>query len=179
MPWDEDRVENILHHIEAVQLPMLFHVASADRGMYGLIDEMGLPKLEAALRKFPRLQLIGHSMAFWSAIDGAVTTQQWMGYPKGPVKPGGRLVELLRTYENLWADISAGSGHNALSRDPDFGYAFLEEFQDRVLFGTDICQPGQKVEQVEFLNAGLAQARISSAAFEKITHKNAEKLLRL
>ena len=45
----------------------------------------------------------------------------------------------MRTYPNLVADISAGSGHNALSRDEARGIAFLHEFQDRVLFGTDVC----------------------------------------
>jgi predicted TIM-barrel fold metal-dependent hydrolase len=102
-----------------------------------------------------------------------------MGYPTGPVTEGGRLPELLRRYDNLWADISAGSGHNAISRDPDFGYAFLENFQDRVLYGTDICWPGQEVQQSQFLLDGLGSGRLSQQAFDKIARTNAEGLLGL
>jgi len=177
--WDDDRVLNMLGDIEKVGLPMLFHVASHDRGMYGLVDQIGLPKLEKVLQMFPKLQLIGHSMAFWSAIDGGVTEDDWMGYPKGPVQEGGRLGELLSTYDNLWADISAGSGHNALSRDPEFGYSFMEQFQDRVLFGTDICVPDQELPQGPYLKQAVEQGKISREAYEKITHVNAEKLLGL
>lgn len=179
VPWDDERVLNFLHHVEAADLPMVFHVASANRGMYGLVDEIGLPKLEMVLQKFPKLQFIGHSMAFWSAISGDVDESNWMGYPTGPVTEGGRLPELLRKYDNLWCDISAGSGNNALTRDWDFGCRFMEEFQDRVLFGTDICECPQQVDQVDTLNNALAQHSISHAAYEKISHLNAEKLLKL
>lgn len=177
--WDDERVLNFLGHVEASDLPLLFHVASANRGMYGLVDELGLPLLEKVLKMFPKLQFIGHSMAFWSAISGDADASNWMGYPAGPCAVGGRLVELLRTYDNLWGDISAGSGNNALVRDWDFGCNFMEEFQDRLLFGTDICQCPQQVDQVDTLNNALAQQKLSHAAYEKISHLNAEKLLKL
>ena len=179
LPWDDDRVLNLLGHIEKAGLPMVFHVASRDRGMYGLVDELGLPKLEKVLDMFPGLPFIGHSMAFWSAIDGGVSEEDWMGYPTGPVREGGRLIELLRRYDNLWCDISAGSGFNAISRDLEFGYWFLEEFQDRILFGTDICQAGQKVEQADYMRDAVKTGKITEAAFEKISHTNAEALLGL
>ena len=116
-------------------------------------------------------------MAFWSAISGDVTEKNWMGYPTGPVTPGGRLGEMLRKYPNLWGEISAGSGNNALVRDPDFGCRFMEEFQDRLLFGTDICRKQQEVPQVTTLQNALQAGKLSRTAFEKITHLNAEKLL--
>lgn len=177
--WDDDRSLNFLSQVEQAGLPLLFHVASADRGMYGLVDEVGLPRLEKVLKLFPKLQFIGHSMAFWSAISGDANAENWMGYPEGPVTPGGALPRLMRTYDNLWADISAGSGNNALVRDFDFGCQFMEEFQDRVLFGTDICQCPQQVDQVETMNRGLREAKLSQEAYEKISHLNAEKLLGL
>ena len=102
-----------------------------------------------------------------------------MGYPPGPVTPGGRLPELMRTYDNLWGDFSAGSGNNALVRDKDFGFRFLEEFQDRLLFGTDICGPGQEVDQVNTMNEALASGLLSKEGYEKINHLNAEQLLGL
>lgn len=176
--WDDPRVLNMLSHIERAGLPMLFHLG-VDGGTYGLVDEPGLPKLEMVLQRFPNLNLIGHSMAFWSAISGDVTPENWMGYPTGPVTEGGRLVELLRRYPNLYADISAGSGGNALTRDPDFGYWFMEEFQDRVLYGCDLCWPDQQVPQTATLKNALAEGKISQMAFDKIARGNAERLLKL
>ena len=35
------------------------------------------------------------------------------------------------------ADLSAGSAHTALSRDPDNGRRFVERYSDRLLFGRD------------------------------------------
>lgn len=176
--WDDPRVVNLLGHIERVGLPMVFHLG-LESGTYGLVDDFGLPRLEATLQRFPKLNLIGHSMAFWSAVSGDVTPENWMGYPTGPVTEGGRLPEMLRRHGNLWCDISAGSGLNGISRDPDFGYAFLEEFQDRVLYGTDICWVGQEVGQSQFLLDGLAAGKLSQTAFDKIAHLNAEGLLGL
>lgn len=174
--WDDPRVLNLLGHVERAGLPLLFHLG-LESGTYGLVDDFGLPGLESALERFPNLNLIGHSMAFWSALSGDVTPENWMGYPRGPVTDGGPLPELLRRHGNLWADISAGSGYNAISRDPDFGYAFLEEFQDRTLYGTDICWPGQEVLQSQFLLDGLAAGKLSQEAFDKIARTNAEGLL--
>ena len=61
-----------------------------------------------------------------------------MEWGKGPVKEGGRLVCLMRNYKNLYADLSANSGGCAIMRDEKFGLQFLEEFQDRLMFGTDM-----------------------------------------
>lgn len=179
LPWDDDRVLNLLSHVEKAGLPLLFHVASQDRGQYGLIDDYKLTKLEYVLKTFPKLQFIAHSMGIWANISGDATPENWMGYPPGPVTPGGRLPELMRTYDNLWGDFSAGSGNNALVRDKDFGFRFLEEFQDRLLFGTDICGPGQEVDQVNTMNEALASGLLSKEGYEKINHLNAEKLLGL
>ena len=107
-----------------------------------------------------------------------MTDENWDGYPKGPVTPG-RVPELLRRYPNMYGDMSAGSGFNAVSRDPEFGCAFMEEFQDKLLFGTDICRPGQELPQPGFLRRIVAEGKISREAFEKITWQNANRLLGL
>lgn len=176
--WDDPRVLNMLGHIERAGLPLLFHVG-VEGGTYGLVDAPGLPKLELVLGRFPKLQFIGHSMAIWSAISGDVTADNWMGYPTGPVTPGGRLIELLQRYDNLWCDISAGSGNNGLTRDPEFGYCFMEEFQDRILYGTDLCWPGQEVPQTATLKNALGGGHITQQAFDKIAFRNATELLEL
>ena len=58
-------------------------------------------------------------------------------YPKGDVIPGGKVIDLLRNCPNLFADLSAGSAYNALTRDASFGRDFVIEFHDRLLFARD------------------------------------------
>jgi hypothetical protein len=118
-------------------------------------------------------------MSFWAEISTDVTEETRGGYPKGLIKSPGRLQELLRKYDNLYGDLSAGSGFNAITRDPEYGYKFLEEFQDKLLFGTDFCHHNQEVPIVDYIKSVLNDGKISRAAYEKITHINAEKLLKM
>jgi uncharacterized protein len=176
--WDDPRMLNMLAHIEKSGLPLLFHVGK-EAGTYGVVDDYRLSHLEIVLARFPKLQFIGHSMAIWAAISGDCTEANWLGYPTGPVTPGGRLVELLERYDNMWCDISAGSGNNGLTRDPDFGYAFMEQFQDRILWGSDLCWPEQEVPQTATLKNALTGGHISQQVFDKIAFQNATHLLGL
>ena len=96
----------------------------------------GIEPFERAVRTCPDTVFIGHGPGFWGHISGddKITST---GYPEGRVHPGGRVSELLRKYPNLYADLSAGSGHNALQRDTDFAREFLLEFRDRILYARD------------------------------------------
>ena len=85
----------------------------------------------------------------------------------------------MRKYPSLHGDLSAGSGFNAISRDPEFGYAFMEEFQDRLYWGTDIANVPQKLPIVDYFHKLKAEKLISQAAYEKITWQNANRLLKL
>lgn len=177
---DDPLCMNLLRHCGKAGLPVIFHCAAAVRhGLYGLADDIGLPRLERVLRELPETVIIGHAMSFWSEISSEVDPKTRGGYPKGPVKSPGRLCELLRRYQNLYGDLSAGSGFNAISRDAEFGYWFLEEFQDKLLFGTDICHVNQKVEIVPYLTKALAEGKISETAYRKITVENARRVLNL
>lgn len=179
LSFDNPLVQNLFRHCEIAGLPLVFHIAPQVGGYYGLVDDLHLPRLEETLRRFPRLSFLGHSQPFWAEISADVTDDNRNGYPKGPVVPGGRVPELLAKYPNLYGDLSAGSGFNAISRDPEFGYRFLEQHQDRMLFGTDLLRPGQELPQVEYLKSAVQQGRISKTAFGKITWKNADRLLGL
>jgi predicted TIM-barrel fold metal-dependent hydrolase len=89
---------------------------------------------------------------------------------------------LMREYPNLWADLSAGSGYNALTRDPSFGIEFLDEFQDKLMFGTDSCLRSdvKKVyPNVDFIRRIEEEKKISKDAVEKIKWKNAVELFKL
>jgi predicted TIM-barrel fold metal-dependent hydrolase len=177
--FDDPLMQNLFRHAEANRLPLTFHLAPKQGGFYGIVDELGLPGLETALRDYPGLTFIGHSQPFWAEISGDLREEDRNRYPKGPVVEGGTTVRLFRTYPNLFGDLSpaAGSGYNAISRDPGFGYAFLEEFQDRLLFGSDICDPRNPLDLIPFLNNAVQKGHISRVAYEKICYKNAEKLL--
>src|SRR5437868_631249 len=75
------------------------------------------------------------SIGFWREVSGDASVREM--YPHDPVQPGGRLPGLLDQFPNLWCDLSAPSGLNAMSRDPNHARRFIETYQDRVLFGRD------------------------------------------
>jgi len=130
------------------------------------------------LKAHPGLTMLGHSQPFWSEISADVTEETRNSYPKGKVTPG-RVVELMRAHPNLHGDLSAGSGCNAISRDPEFGYAFMEKFQDRLYWGTDICNMPQENPIVPYFQKLKDERRLSEEAYEKITWQNANRLLGL
>jgi predicted TIM-barrel fold metal-dependent hydrolase len=183
LSFSDPRVTNLFDHAERHGLPVLFHVATQEGGTYGLVDELGLPRFEEQLRRHPNLVFLAHSTSFWSHISADVTAGTWGSYPKGPVLKGGRIPELLRRYPNLHGDLSAGSGYNAVNRDPAFGYEFLDEFQDQLCFGTDVCQPKNRSDVLiwlkTFMAEGLAQGKLSQQAFDKIAWRNAARVLGL
>ncbi len=181
--FDDPLLMNLFSHCEKCEMPVTIHIGPLG-GDYGVVDELGLPRLEKILQTFPKLQIIGHSQRFWSEIGADVTEENRGGYPEGKVVPGGRVPALLRKYKNLTADLSAGSGFNALLRDPEFAYGFLEEFADQLYFATDICSPENakypiRVGLSAFLDDAMEQGKISYEAYEKISRRNAEKILGL
>jgi len=169
---------NVFAQVEEVGMPLTFHLATRFGGCYGCVDDLGLPRLERVLRQFPKLTFLGHSQPFWAEISADLTAGTRSGYPTGKVIPG-RLVEIMRTCPNLVGDLSAGSGFNAISRDPEFGYRFLEEFQDRLCFGTDMANVPQKLPIVDYFRDLRQRRLISLEAWEKITWRNASRILRL
>ena len=153
-------------------LPVLFH---ADH--YLCYDEPGAPRLEKMLQSFPQTVFIGHALRFWAEISAGATADDYRmaHYAGGPVIPGGATDRLLSQYPNLYGDLSANSGFNALTRDPAFGLNFLARHQDQLLLGTDCLKPGHPAPIVEFIRS----AALSEEAREKIMWKNAARLLKL
>lgn len=130
----------------------------------------GIEAFERAVAKCPETNFLGHAPGFWAHISGDDQYDK-VPYPTGKVKEGGKLVEMLRKYPNLYCDISAGSGANALKRDPEFTKKFLTEFSDRVLYGRDYFD---NVHQEVLNSLGLP-----SEILDKIYYKNALKLVPL
>lgn len=128
----------------------------------------GIEPFARALRACPETIFVGHAPGFWAHISGDDKYDK-VPYPEGPVLDGGRVPALLRECDNLYADISAGSGLYALSRDPAFGREFVLEFQDRLLFARD-CFDGR---QREFLDS----LELPESVLEKLLGGNAVALL--
>ena len=176
----DPKVQNLFKHVQDVGFPLTFHLAPTDQGgFYGLVDEPGLPGLELSMQRFPELKFFGHSQTFWAEMAVLETIGDRNGYPNYPVTKEGALPKLMRKYPNLYGDLSAGSGHNALARDEEYAVNFLNEFQDRLLFGTDICAPGTPTPLVDFLIKFRTSKRISEEVFQKVARENAVRILEL
>jgi hypothetical protein len=179
MPFLHPMVQNLFKHTEKVGLPLTFHISPTIGGRYGLYDEPGLPQLEMSLQSYSKLVFLGHSQAFWAEIGRLETPADRCGYPAYPISEEGVIPKLMRRYPNLYGDLSAWSGCNALARDPEYAVQFLNEFQDRLLFGTDICAPGTPTPLVDFLLDLRSRGKIAETVFQKVAKENAIKLLGL
>lgn len=178
LPFLHPLVLNLFKHVQDVGFPLIFDGAPVLGRGYGLYDEPGMPQFERCLQMFPNLIFLGHGPPFWAEI-ARLETPMSRGGPKGLVQEEGVVPKLMRKYGNLWGDLSAGSGYNALARDPDYAVKFLNEFQDRLAFGTDICTPDATVPLPEFLQDLRKRGLISDTVFEKIARGNARRLLKL
>ena len=183
---DEPLMDNLFYHCQECDMPVIIHISPPPKkagqatGCYGIIDDLGLPRLEKILKKYPKLKVIGHSQPFWSEISADVTEETRNTYPSGKVKEG-RLFKLLRDYENLYCDLSANSGLNAMERDKESAVKFLNEFSDKVMFGTDICAPenNHHLAISDFYDELYEQGLISELVYKKICRENAIRILKL
>jgi len=123
--------------------------------------------LERMLRLCPETNFLGHAPGFWAHISN---DEEWRtsSYPKAPVIPGGRVEELLDKYPNLYCDCSAGSCHNALTRDIEYTKKLILAHPDRFLYARDYFD---NEHQKMFDSMGLPQN-----VLEMIYHENAERL---
>jgi predicted TIM-barrel fold metal-dependent hydrolase len=176
LPFLDPLVQNLFEHVQASGMVLTFHIAPRIGRAYGLFDEIGLPQLERCLQKFPGLRFLGHSQPFWSEIGKLHSPADRNTYPKYGVEEGVVPV-LMRRYPNLYGDLSAMSGYNALARDLEYAAGFLEEFQDRLLFGTDICAPETGTPLAGLLVDLRESGAIGDSVFKKVTRENAIDLL--
>lgn len=164
----------ILYSIAAeYRVPILMHF---QHGTYNT----GFEKLPKMLEKFPKTTFIGHAQTWWANIDKNHTDQKVL-YPKGKVTPGGLTDRYLADYPNMFADMSAGSGLNALLRDEDHTRGFFDRHQNKILYGSDCddrvgsgtaCQGSQTIAAIRKLSPTKAIER-------KILYENSKALFRL
>ena len=167
---DDERMVRIYEACAAVDFPVLLHIDSSF-----VVDVPGLPALEGVLKKFPKVNFIGHATGWWNSISDDV--KDFKGYPKDKIARGGAAVRLLEKYPNMYADLSAGSGLNAITRDPEFGRKFLIDYSHKLLFGTDTFGGSDKSSQshFDFFN----NIDLPGNVRNKICMENARSLLKL
>ena len=177
-PFDDPFLETMFRTAGALGLPVTFHMSPEEGYSYGIVDHPGLPLLEQALQRFPQTLFVGHSAAFWTEMsaDAPKDKEARNAYPQGPVIPGGRVPELFEKYPNLCGDLSASSGGTAIMRDEAFGLAFLERYQDRLFFATDMVNTQMRFPLGAWLDEMAAQGKLSEKAYRSICRDNAKRI---
>lgn len=179
LPLSDKRVETVIALCDELNWPITLHFQDGKGGYnQGLAEQ-----LETYLKRYKQVRIIGHAQTWWANISAEVPPPEQTLYPTGPVKPGGLLDRLLGEYPNLYADLSAGSGYNALTRDEDFTAGFLERHRRQMLFGSDCpCRDGKgenfdgtcyNMQLQKFLRRMISD----EAALEDVFYNNAMRAL--
>ncbi|MCC6289976.1 MAG: amidohydrolase [Chitinophagaceae bacterium] len=172
---DSAEMQNIYQLAGAYNVPVLMHW---QHEMYNY----GYDRFYKMLEKYPEVNFIGHAQTWWANIDKNHTDQSIL-YPKSSVTAGGITDRYLSDYPNMYGDLSAGSGLNALTRDEANGKSFLEKHQDKLLYGSDCddiegtivsgnCSGAQDIAEIKKL-------AVNEKVRQKLFYENAKKLLRL
>ena len=140
---------------------------------------LGFARFHRLLEKFPTVNFIGHAQTWWGNIDK--NHQQAVMYPKGPVAGGGITDRLLADYANVYGDLSAGSGLNALLRDEDHAREFLKRHQDKLIYGSDCSDrdgAGQTCSGSQQL-AAIRRLAPDDQAVRKMLSLNAARVMKI
>lgn len=170
---DSAEMQRLYQCAQANDVPILMHW---QHEMYN----HGFDRFHRMLEKYPRVTFIGHAQTWWANIDKGHADQKVL-YPKGPVAPGGYTERYLADYANMFGDLSAGSGLNALTRDEAFTRDFLTRHQDKLLYGSDCSDPigeGGKCQGSQTI-AAVRRLAASKAIERKLLHDNAKRVLKL
>jgi predicted TIM-barrel fold metal-dependent hydrolase len=154
------------------QVPILMHWQHA---MYNY----GFERFYKMLEKYPKVNFLGHAQLWWANIGK--NADPAVAYPPGPIAPGGLTDRYLSDYPNMYGDLSAGSGLNALTRDEAFAREFLTRHQDKLVYGSDCSDldgAGPKCQGAQII-AAVRRLAVSKVVERKLLHDNARRLFRL
>lgn len=171
---DSPESQKLYQLAQAYNVPILMHWQV---GSYN----QGFDRFHTMLKKYPKVNFIGHAQTWWANIDKANIDNPRNLYPRGKVTPGGLTDRYLSDYPNMFADLSAGSGEGALKRDPEHAKAFIARHQDKLLYGSDCADHTGKAADCSGIRQ-IAQVRAfspSKAVERKVLFENAKKLFRL
>jgi predicted TIM-barrel fold metal-dependent hydrolase len=190
---DSPEMQRVYELAADLHVPVMMHIQVFPHFAGELPYNTGYPQFDKMLRAHPRTNFIGHGDLFWAHISADVPTDR--GYPSGPIKKGGLSDRWLSDFANFYADMSANSGNNALSRDTDFSREFIKRHKSKLIFGSDCsCADGNGsgVSQnnnpeaarlagkcVARATLGLLQGLTSPEIFRSITWENGVKLFKV
>jgi uncharacterized protein len=169
------------------KVPVLIHFQETSQFTKEEGWNTGFAQFDKVLKAHKKTTFIGHANFFWASISTDVARES--EYPTGPVKRGGLTDKWLADFPNLWGDMSANSGNNALSRDPEFARDFVARHQNKLMFGSDCsCKDGKGLGSGALLprlknkcvgrdTLGLLKGLTTPEVFRKVTWTNATKLL--
>lgn len=174
IPVDHERNLKLYRLCGKLEIPILIHVAHSKDSQYGMLDTPDLRGFEKVAREHSDVDFIMHGPGWWRCISERFDPN--IEYPEGPIDSPGRAVYLLENYENVYGDLSAYSGFNALNRDHIFARRFLEKLSRKLLYGTDL-EGFFKPENSHI--ALLRSLNLTDATVENILHRNLERLLEI
>jgi len=152
---DSPEMKRVFDIAAELKVPVMMHIQVFPHFEGELPYNTGYDHFDQVLKAHPKTTFIGHGDLFWANIAADVPTDR--GYPAGPIKAGGRSDRWLSEFPNLYGDMSANSGNNALSRDMEFSKKFVVRHQDKLIFGSDCsCTDGH--------GAGVSQNNNPEAA---------------
>ncbi len=176
-----------------LNVPILVHFQEVPHFEGEGVWSTGFKRFAAMLKAYPKTKFIGHADAFWANVSADYAEKD--AYPVGPIKRGGITDKLLSDYANLYGDLSANSGNNALSRDAEFTKDFLARHQNKLVFGSDCsCSDGHGNGVSQNNNPAAARMRgkcvaretltvlkqhTQPAVFRKLTWENGHKLFKI
>lgn len=171
------------------KVPVLLHFQETSKTTGEEGWNTGFSTFDKMLKAHKKTTFIAHANFFWASISTDLARET--EYPTGPVKKTGLTDKWLAEYPNFWGDLSANSGNNALSRDPEFARGFLARHQNKLMFGSDCsCRDGHGLGTGALLprlknkcvgrdTLGLLKELTTPDVFRKITWTNANNLLHL
>jgi len=170
---DAPGMQKLYKLAQEYDVPILMH------WLYGELN-YGFPRFYKMLEKYPKVKFIGHAQTWWANIDKKQQDHPWERYPKGPVAEGGLTDRYLSDYENMYGDLSAGSGLNAFTRDEEFTKDFFKRHQNKLLFGSDCADAvGAGKACIGAQTIGTIRRLVSKEIERKLLYKNAKKLFKL
>jgi predicted TIM-barrel fold metal-dependent hydrolase len=139
---DSPEMRRVYDIAAEMKVPVMMHIQNFPHFAGEMPYNTGYPQFDKVLRACPRTNFIGHGDLFWAHISADVPTDR--GYPSGPIKSGGLTDRWLSDFPNLYADMSANSGNNALSRDVEVSKGFIARHKSKLIFGSDCsCADGK------------------------------------
>jgi uncharacterized protein len=138
-----------------LNVPVTLHFQEVPHTPTEGLFNTGFKRFDKILREFSKTTFVGHCDAFWANVSADYANDK--AYPRTPIVRGGITDKWLSDYPNLFGDLSANSGNNALTRDPSFTADFLKKHSEKLLFGSDCsCSDGH--------GAGISQQGNPSAS---------------